>query len=155
MNFRKRNLKHLLQRVLTRQRSYLNRWPRFYRDLVLRVTIKWTPRRCKTFHADYDEELNEIRVNRVHGVTPDWVLELLIWHEVVHVRFPNHDAIFRAWERCYPRAREGWAFLQRNDTLELSRFECPECHRVFDEQENFVRAYSYRTRLCKECRTRG
>ena len=48
-------------------------------------------------------------------LTPDWILDYVVGHEVAHLAVPNHSAAFwRAVDRLTPHAKTGRAWLRKN-----------------------------------------
>lgn len=52
-----------------------------------------------------------IRISAEVAEMPDWVLDGVLVHELVHLRHADHSAAFHAMAERYPRQREAMAFL--------------------------------------------
>ncbi len=89
----------------------LNR--RYFAGELADVRIGWSPNRSRTMLGHYDSSHRTITVTRwldAHRV-PRYVVEYLVFHEMLHARFPvehrNHRRVvhsraFRAAERAFP-----------------------------------------------------
>lgn len=108
------------KRLLLPQGSYfdlsrifedLNR--RFFAGQIGPVRIGWSPNRSRTMLGHYDDSHRTITITRwLDGPrVPRYVVEYLVFHEMLHVRFPVerrnhrrvvHSAAFCAAERGFP-----------------------------------------------------
>lgn len=96
---------------LTRVFDDLNR--RFFAGQIGPVRIGWSPNRSRTMLGHYDDSHRTITITRwLDGPrVPRYVVEYLVFHEMLHARFPVerknhrrvvHSAAFCAAERSFP-----------------------------------------------------
>lgn len=107
-------------------------------DIVLRMTrehallqtlsvpkIGWNTKGGKRILGFYDESAHEILINENldQKLVPFYVLEYVVFHELLHAKHPVkhgrerrtvHTAEFKAEERQYPLYKEAMAWLARN-----------------------------------------
>ena len=93
----------------------LNR--RFFRSKLSNVRLGWTPRRSRTILGHYDSAHRTISISRWldSAGTPRYLVEYLVFHEMLHARFPVvrrghrriiHPPEFLAAEREFPKFEE-------------------------------------------------
>ena len=70
-----------------------------------RASIRWSTTQIKRW-GSCTLETREIRISERLRAAPDWVLDAVIVHELVHLFEPTHSARFRQLERRYPRRDE-------------------------------------------------
>ncbi len=80
-------------------------------DGVSPASIRWSTTQIKRW-GSCTLETREIRISERLRVVPDWVLDAVIVHELVHLFEPTHSARFRQLEQRYPRREEADAFLE-------------------------------------------
>lgn len=103
----------------------LNR--RFFRDELASLRVGWTPGRSRTTLGHYDSAHRTISISRWLDSprTPRSLIEYLVFHEMLHARFPVerdghrrivHSRKFRAAEKEFPKY---------NQARRRLRFICP------------------------------
>ena len=75
--------------------------------------ITWTDRRYKSYYGQYCYTNGEIRINKLLDSkdVPEDVIKYLIYHELLHRDYHNHDKAFREREHLYPNHTEWDSFL--------------------------------------------
>jgi predicted metal-dependent hydrolase len=97
---------------------------RFFHGLMARPRMSWSQLRTRRILGHYDPAHNAIIISRVfdHFAVPAYVLEYIVYHEMLHLKHPVrlrgsrrcvHSAEFQAEEKLFPRAAEADAFLKR------------------------------------------
>jgi predicted metal-dependent hydrolase len=97
---------------------------RFFHGLMARPRMSWSQTKTRRILGHYDPAHNAIIISRVfdHPAAPRFVLEYIVYHEMLHLKHPVklrgsrrcvHSAEFQAEERLFPRVAEANAFLRR------------------------------------------
>jgi predicted metal-dependent hydrolase len=97
---------------------------RFFHGLMARPRMSWSQNKTRRILGHYDPAHNAIIISRVfdHFAVPRYVLEYIVYHEMLHLKHPVklrgsrrcvHSAEFQAEEKLFPRAAEANAFLKR------------------------------------------
>jgi len=97
---------------------------RFFHGLMARPRMSWSQTKTRRILGHYDPAHNAIMISRLfdHPGIPAYVLEYIVYHEMLHLKHPVrlrgsrrcvHSAEFQAEERLFPRAAEANAFLKR------------------------------------------
>lgn len=97
---------------------------RFFHGLMARPRMSWSQTRTRRILGHYDPAHNAIIISRIfdHPAVPRFVLEYVVYHEMLHLKHPVrlrgsrrcvHSAEFQAEERLFPRAAEAELFLKR------------------------------------------
>ena len=97
---------------------------RFFYGLMARPRMSWSQSKTRRILGHYDPAHNAIIISRVfdHPGVPRYVLEYIVYHEMLHLKHPVklrgsrrcvHSAEFQAEERLFPRVAEANAFLKR------------------------------------------
>ncbi len=97
---------------------------RFFHGLLARPRMSWSKSKTRRILGHYDPAHNAIVISRVfdHVAMPRYVLEYIVYHEMLHLKHPVklrgsrrcvHSAEFQADEKLFPRAVEANAFLKR------------------------------------------
>ena len=97
---------------------------RFFHGLMARPRMSWSQIRTRRILGHYDPAHNAIIISRVfdHPAVPAFVLEYIVYHEMLHLKHPVklrgsrrcvHSAEFQAEEKLFPRVDEANAFLRR------------------------------------------
>jgi predicted metal-dependent hydrolase len=97
---------------------------RFFHGLMARPRMSWSQTKTRRILGHYDPAHNAIIISRVfdHPAMPRFVLEYIVYHEMLHLKHPVklrgsrrcvHSAEFQAEERLFPRMAEANAFLKR------------------------------------------
>jgi predicted metal-dependent hydrolase len=97
---------------------------RFFHGLMARPRMSWSQTRTRRTLGHYDPAHNAIIISRIfdRAAMPRYVLEYIVYHEMLHLRHPVklrgsrrrvHSAEFQAEEKLFPRAAEANAFLKR------------------------------------------
>jgi len=97
---------------------------RFFHGLMARPRMSWSQTRTRRILGHFDPAHNAIIISRIfdHPAMPRYVLEYIVYHEMLHLKHPVrlrgsrrcvHSAEFQAEERLFPRAGEAEAFLKR------------------------------------------
>jgi len=96
----------------------------FFHGLMARPRMSWSQTRTRRILGHYDPAHNAIIISRIfdHPAVPAFVLEYIVYHEMLHLKHPVrlrgsrrcvHSADFQAEEKLFPRATEANAFLKR------------------------------------------
>jgi predicted metal-dependent hydrolase len=97
---------------------------RFFHGLMARPRMSWSQTKTRRILGHYDPAHNAIVISRLfdHPGAPQFVLEYIVYHEMLHLKHPVklrgsrrcvHSAEFQAEERLFPRVAEAEAFLKR------------------------------------------
>jgi predicted metal-dependent hydrolase len=97
---------------------------RFFHGLMARPHMSWSKSKTRRILGHYDPAHNAIIISRVfdHVAMPRYVLEYIVYHEMLHLKHPVklrgsrrcvHSAEFQAEEKLFPRVAEANAFLKR------------------------------------------
>jgi predicted metal-dependent hydrolase len=97
---------------------------RFFHGLMARPRMSWSQTKTRRILGHYDPAHNAIIISRVfdHPQVPAFVLEYIVYHEMLHLKHPVrlrgsrrcvHSAEFQAEEMLFPRVAEANAFLKR------------------------------------------
>ena len=97
---------------------------RFFHGLMARPRMSWSQTKTRRILGHYDPAHNAIIISRIfdHPGVPAYVLEYIVYHEMLHLKHPVklrgsrrcvHSAEFQAEEQLFPRADQANAFLNR------------------------------------------
>jgi hypothetical protein len=97
---------------------------RFFHGLLARPLMSWSQTKTRRILGHYDPAHNAIIISRIfdHFAVPAYVLEYIVYHEMLHLKHPVrlrgsrrcvHSAEFQAEEKLFPRVAEANAFLKR------------------------------------------
>ena len=97
---------------------------RFFDGLMGRPQLGWSRRRSRSMLGHFDPSHNAIIISRIfdNPKTPRLALEYVLFHEMLHLRFPVdhrgarrrvHTREFRAAERDFPRLGEAKDLLKK------------------------------------------
>jgi predicted metal-dependent hydrolase len=97
---------------------------RFFYGLMARPRMSWSQTKTRRMLGHYDPAHNAIVISRIfdHPAVPRYVLEYIVYHEMLHLKHPVklrgsrrcvHSAEFQAEEKLFPRAAEANAFLKK------------------------------------------
>jgi predicted metal-dependent hydrolase len=97
---------------------------RFFHGLMARPRMSWSQNKTRRILGHYDPAHNAIIISRIfdHPAIPRYVLEYIVYHEMLHLKHPVklrgsrrcvHSAEFQAEEKLFPRAAEANVFLKR------------------------------------------
>jgi predicted metal-dependent hydrolase len=97
---------------------------RFFHGLMARPRMSWSQTKTRRILGHYDPAHNAIIISRIfdHPALPRYVLEYIVYHEMLHLKHPVklrgsrrcvHSAEFQAEEKLFPRAAEAEAFVKR------------------------------------------
>jgi hypothetical protein len=97
---------------------------RFFHGLMARPRMSWSQTKSRRMLGHYDPAHNAIIISRVfdHPGVPRYVLEYIVYHEMLHLKHPVklrgsrrcvHSAEFQAEEKLFPRVADANAFLKR------------------------------------------
>ena len=97
---------------------------RFFHGLMARPRMSWSQTKTRRILGHYDPAHNAIIISRIfdHLAVPAFVLEYIVYHEMLHLKHPVrlkgsrrcvHSAEFQAEEKLFPREAEANAFLKR------------------------------------------
>ncbi len=100
----------------------LNR--KFFHGLLGRPQMGWSPLRTRRILGHYDPAHNAIVISRIfdHPAIPRYVLEYIVYHEMLHLKHPVrmrgsrrcvHSAEFQAEENLFPQLAQANTFLKR------------------------------------------
>jgi len=97
---------------------------RFFHGLMARPRMSWSQTKTRRILGHYDPAHNAIVISRLfdHPGVPAYVLEYIVYHEMLHLKHPVrlrgsrrcvHSAEFQAEEKLFPQGAEANAFLKR------------------------------------------
>jgi predicted metal-dependent hydrolase len=97
---------------------------RFFHGLMARPRMSWSQTKTRRILGHYDPAHNAIIISRIfdHPAVPRYVLEYIVYHEMLHLKHPVklrgsrrcvHSAEFQAEEKLFPRAKDAEALLKR------------------------------------------
>jgi predicted metal-dependent hydrolase len=97
---------------------------RFFHGLMARPRLSWSQTKTRRILGHYDPAHNAIIISRIfdHPGVPRYVLEYIVYHEMLHLKHPVrlrgsrrcvHSAEFQAEEKLFPRVNDANAFLKR------------------------------------------
>src|SRR5436190_16797000 len=97
---------------------------RFFYGLLARPELTWSQDRARNSLGHYDPAHNAIVVSRIfdHPRVPHYALEYILYHEMLHLRYPVklrgsrrcvHSPEFQAEEKLFPRLHEAKQFIKR------------------------------------------
>ena len=97
---------------------------RFFHGLLGRPRMSWSPSRTRRILGHYDPAHNAILISRIfdHSEVPLYVLEYIVYHEMLHLKHPVrlrgsrrciHSPEFQSEEKQFPQFAEANAFLKR------------------------------------------
>jgi hypothetical protein len=97
---------------------------RFFHGLMARPRMSWSQTNTRRILGHYDPAHNAIIISRIfdHPAVPQYVLEYIVYHEMLHLKHPVklrgsrrcvHSAEFQAEEKLFPGVTEANAFLKR------------------------------------------
>lgn len=97
---------------------------RFFYGLMARPRMSWSQTKTRRILGHYDPAHNAIIISRIfdHPAIPAYVLEYIVYHEMLHLKHPVklrgsrrcvHSAEFQAEEKLFPRVADANAFLKR------------------------------------------
>ena len=97
---------------------------RFFHGLMARPRMSWSQTKTRRIFGHYDPAHNAIIISRLfdHFAVPQYVLEYIVYHEMLHLKHPVklrgsrrcvHSTEFQAEERLFPQIKEANAFLKR------------------------------------------
>jgi len=86
---------------------------RFFHGLMARPRMSWSQTKTRRILGHYDPAHNAIIISRVfdHFAVPQYVLEYIVYHEMLHLKHPVklrgsrrcvHSAEFQAEEKLFP-----------------------------------------------------
>jgi hypothetical protein len=96
----------------------------FFHGLMARPRMSWSQLRTRRILGHYDPAHNAIIISRIfdHPHVPRYVLEYIVYHEMLHLKHPVklrgsrrcvHSPEFQAEEKLFPHASDANAFLKR------------------------------------------
>jgi hypothetical protein len=99
----------------------LNR--RFFHGLMARPRMSWSQTKTRRILGHYDPAHNAIVISRIfdHPAMPRYVLEYIVYHEMLHLKHPVklrgsrrcvHSPEFQAEEKLFPGVADANAFLK-------------------------------------------
>ena len=97
---------------------------RFFHGLLARPQMSWSQTKTRRILGHYDPAHNAIIISRIfdHPAVPSYVLEYIVYHEMLHLKHPVrlrgsrrcvHSAEFQAEEKLFPHMAEANVFLKR------------------------------------------
>jgi hypothetical protein len=97
---------------------------RFFHGLMAQPRMSWSQARTRRILGHYDPAHNAIVISRIldHPAMPRYVLEYIVYHEMLHLKYPVrlrgsrrcvHSKEFQAEEKLFPRMADANAFLRR------------------------------------------
>jgi len=96
---------------------------RFFYGLMARPRMSWSQSKTRRILGHYDPAHNAIIISRIfdHAGVPRYVLEYIVYHEMLHLKHPVrlrgsrrcvHSAEFQAEEKLFPRVADAESFLK-------------------------------------------
>jgi predicted metal-dependent hydrolase len=96
----------------------------YFHGLLGRPRMSWSQTKTRRILGHYDPAHNAIIISRIfdHFAVPRYVLEYIVYHEMLHLKHPVrlrgtrrcvHSAEFQAEEKLFPHMAEANAFLKR------------------------------------------
>ncbi|MGH9495502.1 MAG: M48 family peptidase [Candidatus Sulfotelmatobacter sp.] len=96
---------------------------RFFHGLMARPRMSWSQQLTRRILGHYDPAHNAIIISRIfdHPQVPAYVLEFIVYHEMLHLKHPVrlrgsrrcvHSAEFQAEEKLFPKIQDANAFLK-------------------------------------------
>ena len=96
----------------------------FFHGLMARPRMSWSRTKTRRILGHYDPAHNAIIISRIfdHPQMPSYVLEYIVYHEMLHLKHPVklrgsrrcvHSAEFQAEEKLFPHMAEANAYLKR------------------------------------------
>ena len=100
----------------------LNR--RYFAGALPKPTLSWSQRQTSRIFGHHDGTHETIVISRTLDANdvPDWVVEFVLYHEMLHIKHPVrvvkgrrhiHTAAFRADERLFPQYAPAQAWLEQ------------------------------------------
>ena len=97
---------------------------RFFHGLMARPRMSWSQTKTRRILGHYDPAHNAIIISRIfdHPSIPRYVLEYIVYHEMLHLKHPVklrgsrrcvHPPEFQAEEKLFPRLADANTFLRR------------------------------------------
>jgi len=97
---------------------------RFFHGLMARPRMSWSQTKTRRILGHYDPAHNAIIISRIfdHPGVPSYVLEYIVYHEMLHLKHPVrlrgsrrcvHSAEFQAEEKLFPHAKDADEFLRK------------------------------------------
>jgi hypothetical protein len=97
---------------------------RFFSGLMARPQLGWSRRPSRTMLGHFDPSHNAIIISRIldQPTVPELVLEYVVFHEMLHLRFPVdhsgarrrvHTREFRLAEKEFPELKKAKEYLKR------------------------------------------
>ena len=97
---------------------------RFFHGLMARPRMSWSQTKTRRILGHYDPAHNAIIISSVfdHPAVPVYVLEYIVYHEMLHLKHPVklrgsrrcvHSAEFQAEEKLFPHMEQANSFLRR------------------------------------------
>jgi hypothetical protein len=97
---------------------------RFFHGLMARPRMSWSMRKTRRMLGHYDPAHNAIIISRIfdHRAMPRYVLEYIVYHEMLHLKYPVrlrgsrrcvHSKEFQEEEQLFPRVADANTFLKR------------------------------------------
>ena len=91
---------------------------------MARPRMSWSQTKSRRILGHYDPAHNAIIISRIfdHPAMPVYVLEYIVYHEMLHLKHPVrlrgsrrcvHSAEFQAEEKLFPHMADANAFLKR------------------------------------------
>ncbi|MCI9889319.1 M48 family metallopeptidase [Micrococcales bacterium 31B] len=93
----------LLQRSVVVARAHLDSVPQ-------PASVRWVTNQGSRW-GSCTPDTGQIRISHRLQRVPSWVLDAVLFHEMIHLVIPGHGPEFRALERRYPRLDEANTFL--------------------------------------------
>ena len=96
---------------------------RFFHSLMARPRMSWSQTKTRRILGHYDPAHNAIIISRIfdHPCIPRYVLEYIVYHEMLHLKHPVrlrgsrrcvHSPEFQAEEKLFPQVSDANAFLK-------------------------------------------
>lgn len=96
---------------------------RFFHGLMARPRMSWSQTKTRRILGHYDPAHNAIIISRIfdHPGIPRYVLEYIVYHEMLHLKHPVrlrgsrrcvHSPEFQAEEKLFPQVSDANAFLK-------------------------------------------
>jgi predicted metal-dependent hydrolase len=108
---REERLNHSDDELLARSRRLIGRYLRDHELSVARVSVRWVTNQNGRWGSCTPAD-RTIRISHRIQEMPDWVVDYVLLHELVHLIVPSHNSEFWALVGRYPKAERARGYLE-------------------------------------------